>query len=221
MLTSLLEAVLRRAGLGALGTGFRYGIVAVIVALAADLRFLYVDPTGIPEWIVAAVESFRTQLALAAFLFLAILAALRVRPTRIDPDVPYRSVLIRDGALAATVVGVMAGTVLLLLVVLQATVLADDVRDYAREASEPIAAYLDEVGSELNDPPPTTPASEIEEDLQPPVLRDVGRSLANLVLRAILLGAVGALVGALRRDRRPAVPEGSTTARGPERAAAP
>lgn len=221
MLTSLLEAVLRRAGLGALGTGFRYGIVAVIVALAADLRFLYLDPTGTPEWIVAAVESFRTQLALAAFLFLAILAALRVRPTRIDPDVPYRSVLIRDGALAATVVGVMAGTVLLLLVVLQATVLADDVSDYAREASEPIAAYLDEVGSELNDPPPPTPASEIEEDLQAPVLRDVGRSLANLVLRAILLGAVGALVGALRRDRRPAVTEGSTTARGPERAAAP
>lgn len=207
--------------MGALGTGFRYGVIAVIVAVVVDLRFLFLDPSGTPEWIVAAIESFRTQLALAAFLLLAILAALRMRPTRVDPDVSYRAVLVRDGALAATIVGVMAGSVLLVLVVLQATVLADAVRDYAREASEPIAAYVDEVGRELDDPPPPTPASEVEDDLQPPVLRDVGRSLANLVLRAILLGAVGALVGALRRDRRPAAFDGSTNARGPERAAAP
>jgi hypothetical protein len=220
MLTSLLEAGLRRVVLGALGTGFRYGIVAVVVALAADLRFLFVDPTGTPEWIVAAIESFRTQLALAAFLFLAILAALRVRPTRVDPDVSYRAVLVRDGALAASIVGVMAGAALLVLVVLQATVFADAIRGYAREASEPISVYLDEVRSELNDPPPPTPASEVEEDLQPPVPRDVGRSLANLVLRAILLGAVGALVGSLRRVRSPSGSD-TTNARGPERAAAP
>jgi hypothetical protein len=220
MLTSLLKAGLRRVVLGALGTGFRYGIVAVVVALAADLRFLFVDPTGTPEWIVAAIESFRTQLALAAFLFLAILAALRVRPTRVDPDVSYRAVLVRDGALAASIVGVMAGAVLLVLVVLQATVFAEAIRDYAGEASEPISVYLDEVRSELNDPPPPTPASEVEEDLQPPVLRDVGRSLANLVLRAILLGAVGALVGSLRRARSPGGTD-TTNARGPERAAAP
>ena len=39
---------------------------------------------------------------------------------------------------------------------------------------------------------------EVEERLQPPALRDLGRSMANLVLRAILLGAAGALVGILR-----------------------
>lgn len=220
MLSSQLEAGPRRKVLGALGTGFRYGVVAVVVVLVADLRFLFVDPAGLPEWVVAAIESFRTQLALAALLFLAILAALRVRPTRVDPDASYRSVLVRDGALAASVVGVVAGTVLLVLVVLQATLFADALRDYAREASEPISAYLDEVRSELNDPPPPTSAAEVEEDLQPPTLRDLGRSLANLVLRAILLGAVGALVGSLRRVR-PRGGTDATNARGPERAAAP
>src|SRR5215204_6140698 len=48
----------------------------------------------------------------------------RVRPTRLDPGVPYRSLLVRDGALAATVVAVMVGITLFLTTALQATVLA-------------------------------------------------------------------------------------------------
>jgi hypothetical protein len=54
------------------------------------------------------------------------------------------------------------------------------------------------VASRLDDPPPLPPAAEIEEDLQPPVLRDLGRSLANFVLRAVLVGAAGAVVGLVR-----------------------
>ena len=50
----------------------------------------------------------------------------------------------------------------------------------------------------LDEPPPLPPVEEIEAGLQPPEPRDIGRSLANLVLRAILLGTAGAIVGGLR-----------------------
>jgi hypothetical protein len=63
----------------------------VAVALVVDLRFLYIDQDVIPDWILTVFEGFRTQLALAAYLFLGILAALRTRPTQLDPGVPYRS----------------------------------------------------------------------------------------------------------------------------------
>jgi hypothetical protein len=184
--------------LGPLRIGFFYGVIAVIVALATDLRFLFIDPEGVPDWIVTALEEFRTQLALAAYLFLGILAALRVRPTRIDPGVPYRSLLLRDCALAATVVAVMVGFTLLALTALNATLFADAIRAYAHDASPSIVAYNEKVAGRLDDPPPLPTVEEIEESLQPPSLRDLGRSIANLVLRALLLGTAGGLVGIVR-----------------------
>lgn len=181
-----------------LRAGFVYGTVAVVIALLADLRFLFIDPEWTPDWILTAIEEFRTQLALAAYLFLAILAALRVRPTRLEPGVPYRSLLLRDCALASTVVGVMVGVTLFAVTALNATIFADEIRDYAREAAPKIVAYDEKVAGRISDPPTLPTVEVIEEGLQPPVLRDLGRSMANLVLRAILLGAAGALVGALR-----------------------
>ena len=211
----------RATGSGPIGTGFRYGIVGVLVALASDLYFLVVDPAGTPGWILAVIAQYRTRLALALFLFLAVLAALRVRPTRLDPGVPYRSLLLRDGALAATVVAVMAGFALFLTTALQATVLAGAARDYAAGAAPKIVSYVNEVRTEIrqerkqrgaspervNDLPPPARVSEVEATLQPPTLRDLGRSIANFVLRAVLLGTVGGLVGALRGRPGPASTE--------------
>ena len=81
---------------------------------------------------------------------------------------------------------------------LNATVFADEIRAYASDATPSIVAYNEKVAARLDDPPPLPPAAEIEEDLQPPVLRDLGRSLANFVLRAVLAGAAGAVVGLVR-----------------------
>lgn len=184
--------------MGPLRIGFFYGIIAVLVALAADLRFLFIDPEVTPDWVLTAIEEFRTQLALTAILFLGILAAIRTQPTRVDPDVPYRSLLLRDCVLAATVVAVMAGLALFVATALNATLFADEIRAYASDATPSIVAYNEKVAERLEDPPPLPPAAEIEEDLQPPVLRDLGRSLANLVLRAVIVGAAGAAVGLAR-----------------------
>ncbi len=181
-----------------LRAGFVYGSVAVAVALVADLRFLFIDPEVIPDWILTVFEGFRTQLALAAYLFLGILAALRTRPTRLDPGVPYRSLLLRDCTLAATVVALMIGVTLFIVTALSATLFADEIRDYARDAAPKIVAYNKKVAGRISDPPPIPSVQEVEAGLQPPVLRDLGRSIFNLVLRALLLGVAGALVGALR-----------------------
>ena len=184
--------------MGPLRAGFMYGAVAVVVALLADFYFLFLNPAGAPDWILAAVTGFRVQLALAAFLFLAILAALRTRPTRTDLDDSYRSLLLRDCALAATVVAVMAGATLFFSTTLKATLFAGEIRAFANEAAPRIAEYLEEVRSELSEPPPPTTVEVVEETLQPPELWDLGYSMANFMLRVIFLGAVGALVGALR-----------------------
>src|SRR5215207_3111632 len=139
----------RTTGSGPVSTGFRYGIVGVLIALASDLYFLVLDPAGLPGWILAVIAQYRTRLALALFLFVAVLAALRVRPTRLDPGVPYRSLLVRDGALAATVVAVMVGITLFLTTALQATLLAGTARDYAREAAPKVVSYVNEVRMEI------------------------------------------------------------------------
>ena len=196
--------------MGPLKTGFRYGLVAVLVALVADLRFLFVDPAGTPDWILTVFENYRTTLALAAFLFLGILAAIRVRPERTEEGVPYRSLLLRDCTLAATVVAVMAGATLFLLTALNATVFADDIRDYARDAAPSMVAYYEKVAGRMDDPPPLPAPEQVEANLQPPALRDLGRSIFNYVLRALLLGFAGALVGLLRgssgRNAQPDAP---------------
>lgn len=184
--------------MGPLRTGLFYGLIAVAVALLTDLRFLFIDPRSTPDWMLAAVEGFRTQFALASYLFLGLLAALRVRPTRLDPDATYRSLLLRDCTLAATVVAVVVGLALLVLTGLNATLFADDIRVYAREAAPGIAAYDEKVAGRLEDPPPLPTAGEIEHNLQPPALWDLGRSITNLVLRALLMGMLGALVGLVR-----------------------
>jgi hypothetical protein len=184
--------------LSPLRAGFVFGSVGVVVALVADLRFLFIAPEGIPDWILTVFEGFRTQLALAAYLFLGILAALRTRPSRLDPGVSYRSLLLRDCTLAATVVAVMVGVTLIIVTALSATLFADEARDYARDAAPKIVAYNEKVAGRISDPPPIPSVQEVEAGLQPPVLRDLGRSMANLVLRALLLGTAGALVGILR-----------------------
>jgi hypothetical protein len=219
----------RTTSSGPVSTGFRYGIVGVLIALASDLYFLVIDPAGLPDWILAVIAQYRTRLALALFLFLAVLAALRVRPTRLDPGVPYRSLLVRDGALAATVVAVMVGITLLLTTALQATVLAGAARDYAAAAAPKIVSYVNEVRTEIRherkdrgasperirDLPPPAQVAEVEATLQPPTLRDLGRSIANFVLRAVLLGTVGGLVGALRG--RPSSTRDEKSGRAPRR----
>jgi len=201
-----------RSDLGPIRTGFRYGMAAVIVALVSDLYFLFVDPSSTEGWVLAVIAQYRTRLALAAILLLAILAALRVRPTRLDAGVPYRSLLLRDGALAATVVAVMVGLALFLTSALQATLFADTMREYAREASPKIASYVNEVREEIRarriergapreevrDLPPPAETRAVEATLRPPTLRDLGRSIANFVLRAVLLGTLGGVVGLLR-----------------------
>lgn len=175
-----------------------YGLIAVGLTLAAGFRFLYLDPASTPEWVLAAAETFLPLLAAAAQIFLGILAAIRVRPTNVDPEVPYRAVLVRDCTLAAAVVAVTVGVALLLMTALHATVFADDLRSYAGDAAPRIAAYVNETGQELRDPPPPTSAGQVERNLQPPALRDLGRSIFNLVLRAVLIGALGAVVGLIR-----------------------
>ena len=197
--------------MGPLRTGFLYGLVAVVVALLADLRFLYIDPVATPDWILTSFEEFRTQLALAAYVFLGILAALRVRPTRLDPGVPYRSLLLRDCALAATVVAVMVGVTLFILTALNATLFADDIRAYASDAAPSIAAYDEKVAGRLDDPPPLPGVAEIEENLQPPAPRDLGRSITNFVLRALIMGTIGGLVGLIRGRSGPPSGDGKTS----------
>jgi len=184
--------------LSPLRAGFVYGAVAVVVALVMELRFLFIDPEEIPDWILTVIEGFRTQLALAAYLFLGILAALRARPVRTDPGVPYRSLLLRDCVLASTVVAVIVGVTLFVVTALNATIFADEIRAYARDTSPRIVAYNEKVAGRLSNPPALPTTEEVEESLQPPVLRDLGRSMFDLVLQALLLGAAGALVGAVR-----------------------
>lgn len=178
-------------------------MVAVVVALLADLRSLYIDPLALPDWILTTLETFRTELAFAAFLFLGLLAALRARPTHLDEGVSYRQLLVRDAALAATIVAVMVGGALLLVTFLNATVFAGDVRDYARDAAPSITAYNEKVAERLDDPPEVPPAREFEERLQPPAPRDLGQSIFNFVLRGLLIGTLGAAVGAIRGLGRP------------------
>jgi hypothetical protein len=118
---------------------------------------------------------------------------------------------------------------LFLTTALQATLLAGAARDYAREAAPKIVSYVNEVRIEIRqerkergaspekvrDLPPPAQVAEVEASLQPPGLRDLGRSMANFVLRAVLLGTVGGLLGALRG--RPALSDDEKPQAAPRR----
>lgn len=203
--------------MGPLRIGSIYGFIAALVTLVVAFRFLYLDPSSMPDWVLAATDSFGWIIALTAQLFLAIAAAIGVRPTWREPGVPYRSELLRDCTLASTVVAVIVGVALLLTVALQATVFAGAMRDYAREAAPPITSYFNEQRQdiregreergesqeEIDDLPPRASVEAVEEGLQPPVLNDLGRSLFNLVMRALILGGIGAMIGILRGRSNP------------------
>ncbi len=181
-----------------LRAGVIYGLIAALVAAVISFRFLYLDPVETADWILAVAETFSTQLSAAAQLFLALLAAIQVRPVRLDPDVPYRSILLRDCTLAATVVAVTVGVALLVITALQATVFADTIREYARDAAPSIVSYVNQSREGLSNPPAPATVGQVTNSLRPPTINDLGRSIFNLVLRALLLGAAGALVGFLR-----------------------
>lgn len=181
-----------------LRAGVIYGLIAALVTAVISFRFLYLDPAASADWVLAASETFFPQLAAATQLFLALLAAIQARPVHLEPDVPYRSILLRDCTLAATVVAVIVGVTLLIIGALQATVFADAMRDYARDAAPSIVSYVNESREEVSEPPPPATVEQVANSLQPPALNDLGRSIFNLVLRALLFGLVGALVGLLR-----------------------
>ena len=73
--------------------------------------------------------------------------------------------------------------------------------DYVNEVRDEIQDRRREEGQspeEVNDVPPAAEVGGVEESFGPPAPRDLGRSMANFVLRAILLGTAGGLVGLLR-----------------------
>lgn len=197
-----------RRGLGPLRVGFVYGLVAGAVALFSHFFFLLIDPRTMTDWVLAAITNFTPLAAIAAYILLGIIAALRTRPTYLDDGVPYRSLLLRDAALAAATVALIAGLVNIVSTGLQATVFAEDIRTFATEAAPKIAAYVNEVGSELNDPPPPATVEQIERVLQPPALADLGQTLGNTAIGTMLLGALGGVIGALRGlgDRKEETP---------------
>lgn len=197
--------------------GVIYGLIAALITAVISFRFLYLNPADTPDWVLAVSETFLPQLVAATHLFLALLAAIQARPVRLDPDVPYRSILLRDCTLAATVVAVIVGVALLAITVLQATLFAEAIRDYARDAAPAIVSYVNESREELSEPPAPVTVEQVTDTLLPPTVNDLGRSIFNLVLRALLLGLAGALVGLLRgrfgSQRASDNPETTKTAR--------
>lgn len=189
--------------MGPLRVGFFYGVFAALIAVFANFFFLLLDPVETRDWILAAVTDFVPLSALAMYLLLGIAAALRTSPTRIDEGVPYRLQVMRDAALAAAIVAVMAGAANFVSIGIQATVLSENIRNFAAEAAPRIAGYVEEVGESLSDPPPIPTAEEVEQGLQPPTLGALGGALGNTALGAIALGAVGAFIGFLRGGSNP------------------
>jgi hypothetical protein len=184
--------------LAPLRAGVIYGLIAALVTALISFRFLYLNPSETTDWVLAVAETFSPQLAAASQLFLALLAAISAKPVRLDEDVPYRSLLLRDCTLAATVVAVIVGVALLAITALQATLFAEPIRSYAQDAAPPIVSYVNESRAELSEPPPAATVEQVMSSLMPPSLGDMGRSIFNLVLRALVLGFTGALVGLLR-----------------------
>ena len=100
---------------GPLRVGLFYGILGVAIVLVEGFALFLLDPRTTSAWLLAALADFLPLLALASYILLAALAALRVQPVRLEPGVPYRSQLMRDAALASAVVGLMVGVAALVL----------------------------------------------------------------------------------------------------------
>ena len=192
-----------------LAAGSSYGAVAALVALAVNFYFLLLNPAETPGWVIAVIIAYLPTLAIASYVFLAVLAALAARPVRLDPGVSYSALLLRDGALAATVVALMVGAMGFLATVLQATAFADEMRVYAREAAPLAASYTNEQRREIRegregrgaprgDLPPPSNAQDLRRNLAPPRLSDLGTTIASTVVLAVLLGTAGAITGAVR-----------------------
>ncbi|AHY46520.1 Hypothetical Protein RradSPS_1237 [Rubrobacter radiotolerans] len=184
--------------MGPIRVGFFYGAIAVVIAVFSQFFFLFLDPVETTDWVLAALTDFLPLAALAAYIMLAFLAALRARPTYLESGVPYRSFLLRDAALAAALVGALAGLANVLSTAVQAIFLADEIRAFAADAAPRIAAYVNEVRQDLSDPPPPTSAEQIQRLLQPPEIRDLAQSVGNAAIGTMILGALGAFVGLLR-----------------------
>lgn len=187
--------------MGPLRVGFFYGVFAALIAVFANFFFLLFDPVETRDWILAATTDFVPLSALAMYVLLGMAAAFRTNPTRVDEGVPYRLQVMRDAALAAAIVAVMAGAANFVSTGLQATVFSESIRNFAAEAAPRVAGYVEEVGESLSDPPPIPTAEEVEQGLQPPTLGALGGALGNTALGAIALGALGAVIGALRGGR--------------------
>ncbi len=193
--------------LGPFRVGFFYGVFAALIAVFANFYFLILDPVETRDWILAAATDFIPLAALAMYIFLGVAAAFRTNPTRIDPDASYRSQVMRDAALAAAIVAVMVGSVNLVSTAIQATILSENIRNFASEAAPRVAGYVEEVGEDLSDPPPVPSAGQVERGLQPPTLRSLGSSLGNTALGTMALGTLGGVIGALRGRSNPDPPE--------------
>lgn len=193
--------------LGPFRVGFFYGVFAALIALFANFYFLLFDPAETRDWILAATTDFIPLAALAMYIFLGIAAAFRTSPIRIDPDVSYRSQVMRDAALGAAIVAVMVGSVNFVSTAIQATVLSENIQNFASEAAPRVAGYVEDVGESLSDPPPIPTPEEVERGLQPPTLGALGGVLGNTALGTMALGALGAVIGALRGRSTPDPPE--------------
>lgn len=187
--------------MGPIRAGFLYGTVAVIVAVLVNFHFLLLDPVETRDWVLAAIASFLPLLALAAYLLLTILGARRVVPDRYEPGTTWRSQLVRAGALVATIIGVMVGLTGIFSTALQATVFSGEMQSFATEAAPKISGYVEEVRSEVSEPPPGMSTEQVEQSLAPPSFQDTGRALFSAVVLSVVLGTVGGFIGGLRGRR--------------------
>ncbi|WP_119067605.1 hypothetical protein [Rubrobacter indicoceani] len=187
-----------RSGPGPLRVGLFYGFLAGAVSVFSHFFFFLLDPETMTDWVLAAITNFIPLASIAAYIFLGILAAVRARPTYLDSGVPYRSLLLRDAALAAALVALVAGLINIVSTGLQATVFADDIRNFATEAAPKIVSYVNEVRADLSDPPPPANIEQMERILQPPALSDLGQTIGNTAIGTMLLGALGGVIGGLR-----------------------
>jgi hypothetical protein len=87
--------------------------------------------------------------------------------------------LVRDGAVAGTTVAVVIGATLVVLTFSQATVFAEGMRDYVREAAPKMHSYVNERRLEQENPPPPVSLEAVEAALEPPATFRAVHSLSS------------------------------------------